>query len=99
VLIGSLELSSRNIVSGAVRLCFACVYALFLGFGLAIGLEVYQKLTGQSVYGANDYMCSESHPGDSPWYRRTPSTWWGERLHFFFALMCNLTHIFPFQRF
>ena len=31
---GSLELSSRNIVSGAVRVCFSCIYSLFRGFGL-----------------------------------------------------------------
>jgi len=85
VLIGSLELSSRNIVSGAVRLCYACVYALFLGFGLAIGLEVYQKITGRSVYAANDYMCSVSHPAGSPWYRQTPSTWWGEPSTLYFV--------------
>lgn len=33
VLSGSLELASRQIVSGAVRICFAVIYSLFLVSG------------------------------------------------------------------
>ena len=75
MLCGSLELMSRNIVSGAVRLCFACVYSLFLGFGLAIGAEVYQKITKKSIVGPEDYNCVQSHSSDL-WYQSTPSLWW-----------------------
>ena len=75
MLCGSLELMSRNIVSGAVRLCFACVYSLFLGFGLAIGAEVYQKITKKSIVGPEDYNCVQSHSSDI-WYQSTPSLWW-----------------------
>jgi hypothetical protein len=79
VLCGSLELSSRNIVSGAVRLCYALVYSLFLGFGLAIGAEVYEKMTGLSIFAPEDYQCAQSH-SDAPWFRKTPSHYWGEAL-------------------
>ena len=79
VLCGSLELSSRNIVSGAVRLCYALVYSLFLGFGLAIGAEVYEKMTGLSIFAPEDYQCAQSH-SDAPWFRKTPSHYWGEPL-------------------
>jgi hypothetical protein len=77
VLCGSLELSSRNIVSGAVRLCYALVYSLFLGFGLAIGAEIYEKMTGLSIFAPEDYECAQSH-SNAPWFRKTPSHYWGE---------------------
>lgn len=35
VLTGSLELASRNITSGSVRIGYAVIYSLFLGFGLS----------------------------------------------------------------
>lgn len=77
MLCGSLELSSRNIISGSVRLCYAIIYSLFLGFGLAIGAEVYTKIRGISqVVGAEDYTCSASHD-PSLWWRATPSAYWG----------------------
>jgi uncharacterized membrane protein YjjP (DUF1212 family) len=79
VLCGSLEISSRNIVSGAVRLCFALMYSLVLGFGLAIGAQIYQEATKTSIYGATDYTCSSSHDPNGPWYQRTPSEYWGKR--------------------
>ncbi|KAF9222193.1 DUF1212-domain-containing protein [Gyrodon lividus] len=76
VLCGSLELSSRSLVAGAVRLCFALMYSLFLGFGLAIGAEIYEKLVGQTIVGATDYTCVESHDPAGPWWQQTPSLWW-----------------------
>lgn len=75
---GSLELMSRQIISGSVRLLFAVVYALFLGFGFTIGAELYELITSRGVYGADDYTCSLAHDPSGPWYRRTPSIWWGE---------------------
>jgi uncharacterized membrane protein YjjP (DUF1212 family) len=77
VLCGSLEISSRNIVSGAVRLCYALMYSLFLGFGLAIGAQVFEKIFNEQVYGPEDYTCAQTHHPDGPWYQRTASTWWG----------------------
>lgn len=77
VLCGSLELSSRNIVAGSVRLCYAVVYSLFLGFGLAIGAEAYERLTSRTIVGPEDYSCADSHHPDGPWWQRTPSLHWG----------------------
>ncbi|KAL7278313.1 hypothetical protein ACG7TL_008289 [Trametes sanguinea] len=77
VLCGSLELSSRNIVSGAVRVCFSCIYSLFLGFGLAIGATAYSKLSHQTLAGSDDLTCGLSHDPNGPWWQRTPSLWWG----------------------
>ncbi|KAB5590698.1 Pheromone-regulated membrane protein [Ceratobasidium theobromae] len=41
VLASSLELASRNIISGSVKMVYAVVYALFLGFSLTIGSDLY----------------------------------------------------------
>lgn len=41
VLCGSLELQSKNMVAGSVRMFYAIVYSLFLGFGVTIGSALY----------------------------------------------------------
>ncbi|KIY70181.1 DUF1212-domain-containing protein [Cylindrobasidium torrendii FP15055 ss-10] len=41
VLISALELMSRNIFCGSVRIVYAIIYTLFLGFGLTIGSDFY----------------------------------------------------------
>ncbi|KAJ7214244.1 hypothetical protein B0H12DRAFT_367563 [Mycena haematopus] len=76
VLCGSLEIMSRNIVAGSVRMCYAVVYSLFLGFGLAIGAEAYERATGKTIVGSTDYACSISHDAKGAWYQRTPRLYW-----------------------
>lgn len=71
---------SRNIVAGAVRLCYAVMYALFLGFGLAMGAKAFEEITGTQVIGSSDVVCAISHPPDGPWYQQTPSKFWGTLL-------------------
>ncbi|KUJ18322.1 DUF1212-domain-containing protein [Mollisia scopiformis] len=41
VLCGSLELQSKNLVAGSVRMVYAIIYALFLGYGITIGTAIY----------------------------------------------------------
>lgn len=41
VLCASLELQSRSIVAGSIRMVYAIIYSLFLGFGITIGTAVY----------------------------------------------------------
>ncbi|KZS96865.1 DUF1212-domain-containing protein [Sistotremastrum niveocremeum HHB9708] len=41
ILCSSLELASKNIVCGSVRMVYAIIYSLFLGFGLTIGSDLY----------------------------------------------------------
>ncbi|KAJ7596861.1 hypothetical protein C8J56DRAFT_299343 [Mycena floridula] len=41
VLVSALELMSRNIFCGSVRIVYAIIYTLFLGFGLTIGSDFY----------------------------------------------------------
>lgn len=41
ILCGSLELQSRNIVAGSVRMFYAIIYSMFLGFGITLGAAIY----------------------------------------------------------
>lgn len=41
ILCGSLELQSRNIVAGSVRMFYAIIYSLMLGFGITLGAAIY----------------------------------------------------------
>ncbi|KAG1718101.1 hypothetical protein EDB19DRAFT_1863305 [Suillus lakei] len=76
VLNGSLEISSRSLIAGSVRLCYALMYSLFLGFGLAIGAELYQTMLGKPLMGGTDSTCLSSHDPEGGWWQRTPSLWW-----------------------
>ncbi|KAG8834067.1 hypothetical protein FRC17_009630 [Serendipita sp. 399] len=44
ILCSALELASKNIVNGSVRMIYAIIYSLFLGFGLTIGSDLYYIL-------------------------------------------------------
>lgn len=41
ILTGSLELQSRNLVAGSVRMFYAIIYSLFLGFGITLGAALF----------------------------------------------------------
>ena len=92
ILCGSLELASRNIVSGAVRVCFSIIYSLFLGFGLSIGATAYSKMTHHDLAGTDDLSCQSSHDANGPWWQRTPSVWWGAFVKILTCSVCVLTH-------
>ncbi|KAK4046802.1 pheromone-regulated protein prm10 [Microbotryomycetes sp. JL201] len=89
VLCGSLELANRSIISGSVRLVYSILYSLFLGFGLAMGSEVYTRITGLSIYGADnnvvDYTCSALRGPGVPWYQNVIPAWW-----YFLTIPCFL---------
>lgn len=57
VLCASLELQSRSIVSGSVRMVYGIIYSLFLGFGITIGTAVYGLLDAQA---STAYTCPAS---------------------------------------
>ncbi|KAI0346116.1 DUF1212-domain-containing protein [Trametopsis cervina] len=41
ILSGSLELASKNIACGSIKMMYALIYTFFLGFGLQIGNDLY----------------------------------------------------------
>ncbi|KAK0459199.1 DUF1212-domain-containing protein [Desarmillaria tabescens] len=98
VLCGSLELMSRNLVAGSVRMFYAVIYSLFLGFGLSIGAEAYEKITSHSVVGVTDYKCALSHDPEGPWWQRTPSGYWYFLIVPMFASGLCLRNYMPWNR-
>lgn len=63
VLCGSLELQSRNLVAGSVRMIYAIIYSLFLGFGITIGTSIYG---GMDKNATSDTSCKTS---TSMWWK------------------------------
>ncbi|CAB16729.1 hypothetical protein POMI540_2377 [Schizosaccharomyces pombe] len=64
VLCGSLELQSKNIVAGGVRMFYAIIYSLFLSFGISIGAALY----GWMDHNATDSTsCPVSTQMDDKW--------------------------------
>ncbi len=59
VLCGSLELQSRSIVAGSVRMVYAIIYSLFLGFGITIGTSIYGAIDPHAVSATT---CATSMP-------------------------------------
>ena len=49
VLCGSLELQSKNIVAGSVRMVYAIIYSLFLGFGITVGTSIYGAIDSNAT--------------------------------------------------
>ncbi|CAK7241586.1 MAG: hypothetical protein STHCBS139747_003049 [Sporothrix thermara] len=63
VLCSSLELQSQNIVAGSVRMVYAMIYTLFLGYGITIGTAVYGAIDNNANSNTN---CRNSLT--RPWY-------------------------------
>ena len=59
ILCGSLELQSRNIVAGSVRMIYAVIYSLFLGFGITIGTAIFGAIDKNAT---NDINCRTTMP-------------------------------------
>lgn len=63
ILCGSLELQSRNLVAGSVRMFYAIIYSLFLGFGITLGAALYGWIDHNAT---SETTCSHQI---SPWFR------------------------------
>ncbi|PNY25291.1 Pheromone-regulated membrane protein 10 [Tolypocladium capitatum] len=63
VLCSSLELQSHNIVAGSVRMVYAVIYTLFLGYGITIGASLYGMMDNHAT---SEVHCQQ--PLDSAWY-------------------------------
>ncbi|KAG2131183.1 hypothetical protein BD769DRAFT_1627841 [Suillus cothurnatus] len=64
VLNGSLEIASRSLIAGSVRLCYASCIVLSLG-----------NAGKHPLIGGTDYLCTSSHDPTGGWWQRTPSLW------------------------
>jgi uncharacterized membrane protein YjjP (DUF1212 family) len=56
VLCASLELQSKHIVAGSVRMVYAIIYSLFLGFGITIGTVLYGMMDSNAT---SETSCSK----------------------------------------
>jgi uncharacterized membrane protein YjjB (DUF3815 family) len=63
VLSASLELQSKHIVAGSVRMVYAIIYSLFLGFGITIGTVLFGMMYKDAT---SDTQCRSSM--ESHWY-------------------------------
>lgn len=64
ILCGSLELQSKNLVAGSVRMFYAVIYSLFLGFGITLGAALF----GWVYKGATDKaQCGDGHAMNDKW--------------------------------
>ena len=54
VLCSSLELQSHQIIAGSIRMVYAIIYSLFLGYGITVGITVYGLMDGAA---SNDSKC------------------------------------------
>ncbi|KAH7062820.1 hypothetical protein BKA63DRAFT_587121, partial [Paraphoma chrysanthemicola] len=62
VLSSALELQSRAIVPGSIRLVFAIIYSLFLGYGITVGTAIYGAIDSNAT---NSTQCEK--PLSSYW--------------------------------
>ncbi|KAI9898947.1 hypothetical protein N3K66_005408 [Trichothecium roseum] len=49
VLCSSLELQSRALVPGSIRIVYAIIYSLLLGFGITVGASIYGLIDGSAT--------------------------------------------------
>jgi uncharacterized membrane protein YjjP (DUF1212 family) len=98
ILSGALEITNRNIVSGAVRLCYAIVYSLFLGFGLAAGAQIFTRVSNTRIVGPEDYSCAETHDPHGGWWQRTPSLYFNFITVPLYSLVLSLRQQAPLRR-
>ncbi|KAI6794401.1 DUF1212-domain-containing protein [Hortaea werneckii] len=59
VLCASLELQSKSIVAGSIRMVYAIIYSLFLGFGITIGTAFYGIMDANATSATS---CSSTMP-------------------------------------
>lgn len=64
ILCGSLELQSKNLVAGSVRMFYAIIYSLFLGFGITLGAALYGWVDKNAT---NEATCASGHSIDDKW--------------------------------
>ncbi|KAF9177824.1 hypothetical protein BGZ50_008320 [Haplosporangium sp. Z 11] len=59
-----MELSSRHMISGSVRMFYSLIYCLFLGFGLSIGSNLWDVFKEPPP---GDLKTGYCHPATEPW--------------------------------
>ncbi|KAH1299529.1 hypothetical protein KXX13_000620 [Aspergillus fumigatus] len=69
VLCSSLELQSHQIIAGSIRMVYAIIYSLFLGYGITVGTTIYGLMDPSAV---SDIQCPKAGAFKNPYLQRFP---------------------------
>ncbi|KAG2416522.1 hypothetical protein HFD88_007737 [Aspergillus terreus] len=69
VLCSSLELQSHQIVAGSIRMVYAIIYSLFLGFGITVGTTIYGLIDKNAI---SSTTCPAPGAFKNPYVQRFP---------------------------
>lgn len=64
ILVGALELQTKNLVAGSVRMFYANIYSMFLSFGITLGSAIFGWIYNGAV---TDITCQHSRDVDPKW--------------------------------
>ncbi|KAF7715475.1 Uncharacterized protein PECH_007097 [Penicillium ucsense] len=69
VLCSSLELQSHQIIAGSIRMVYAIIFSLFLGYGMTVGTTIYGLMDSGAV---SDIQCPPVGAFENPYIQRFP---------------------------
>ncbi|KAJ5988671.1 hypothetical protein N7481_003881 [Penicillium waksmanii] len=69
VLCSSLELQSHQMIAGSIRMVYAIIYSLFLGYGITVGTTIYGLMDGNAT---SSSTCSNLSIYGSEYTRQFP---------------------------
>lgn len=69
VLSSSLELQSHQIIAGSIRMVYAIIFSLFLGYGITVGTTIYGLIDNGAV---SDISCPKQGSFPNPYVARFP---------------------------
>ncbi|KAJ5299153.1 hypothetical protein N7476_010710 [Penicillium atrosanguineum] len=69
VLCSSLELQSHQIIAGSIRMVYAIIFSLFIGYGITVGTTIYGLIDQKAV---SDLQCPKKGAFKSPYVQRFP---------------------------
>lgn len=69
VLCSSLELQSHQIIAGSIRMVYAIIFSLFIGYGITVGTTIYGLMDSSAV---SDIQCPKIGAFQNPYVQRFP---------------------------
>ncbi|XHF98862.1 hypothetical protein AWENTII_002396 [Aspergillus wentii] len=69
VLCSSLELQSHQMIAGSIRMVYAIIYALFLGYGITVGTTIYGLIDPNA---SSEITCPRTGSFKNPYVARFP---------------------------
>lgn len=69
VLCSSLELQSHQMIAGSIRMVYAIIFSLFLGYGITVGTTIYGLIDKGAV---SDISCPKQGAFSNPYVARFP---------------------------